>query len=979
MELKLKLTLFLALFVFVYEGMAQEHQAVGVNYVGTSTQKRVVPSFASRTNLEAAVLRTTEPNDGRSAKVEVVPGKDPQTTSDYFTENPHITAGSIPTRDLVNDFVVANNVSSPSDPALAVGPNHTFIVYNTGFIIYDKDGNVLQGQTNPNAIFSNGGCCDLTVSYDNLADRWVITYLFVGTGMEIAISDGPDPLTSAWNVYRLPQVSDYNKLSIWRDGYYVTDNGANDVWAIDRDAALSGEPTIGIQGFNVPGVQGQNFTSAQVLNITDNVIPTTGGAPLVYMRDDGFAGVTEDSVNFWTVNVDFDNPVNSNIPAPEVFLVTPFVNVFDGGSFANLPQPNGGDAIDALQSVIMNQAQFRKFPAYNSAIFNFVVNVNPGGDKRAGIRWYEFRQDEDGGLWTMFQEGTYTAPDGKHAWMGSMAMDNQGNIAMGYSVMAGPTTPNPTDHRVGAAYTGRFVSDAPGNMTLAEDVFGISTANINGDRFGDYAKMDVDPLDDQTFWFVTEYRNTNHVAVFKIASEDNIDTGVIAIVQPEDGLLTASETVEVIVRNFGIDAQSNVPVQYTIDGGAPVVEIIAGPIPPASNMTYTFMTTADLSTEGATYIIQACTAMVGDEFTGNDCISKNVKHLEGNNVGVNAIDAPVSGSGLSANEDVTITIENFGVNPQTSIPVFYSVDGGAPVQEVYTGNILSGGIDTYTFTQQVDVSALGSYEFLAGTELVGDADETNDDTSATISNFICRPVSDCEDLNDGVTELQLADQDITTNCGTSPNGYSNETDIIFNFVLNENPFNGVLQTGFQNSVYAIWIDFNDNSDFESDELITTGTTGGTSNTNTPFTVDFSAISTTQTGMHLMRVRGGDENNGDGVVINPCNDLQFGRTNDYTANLTGVLGVGDASFAEANLIIISRPSNQFDLRFNTTTYIDKLPVYIYNASGQILAFYTLENQGNGYAKTIDMSYVSSGIYFVRVGNTNLNKVKRIIIE
>ena len=161
--------------------------------------------------------------------------------------------------------------------------------------------------------------------------------------------------------------------------------------------------------------------------------PTTGGAPLVYMRDDGFGGVSQDAINIWTVNVDFDTPSNSDVSDPEVFTnIEPFINVFDGGSFANLAEPGNGSSIDALQSVIMNQAQFRKFPTYNSALFNFVVDVEASNSiERAGIRWYEFRQTTDGGPWSMEQEGTYTAPDGRHAWMGSMAMDNQGNIGMG--------------------------------------------------------------------------------------------------------------------------------------------------------------------------------------------------------------------------------------------------------------------------------------------------------------------------------------------------------------------------------------------------------------------------------------------------------------------------------------------------------------------------------------------------------------------
>ena len=313
-----------------------------------------------------------------------------------------------------------------------------FRLCHKGFIIYDKDGNDLTGPMSPANIFSGGGCCDLTVSYDNAADRWVLSYLFA-PGVEVAVSDGPDPLNANWFVYDFPQISDYNKLSVWRDGYYITDNGPMDVWVLDRTASLAGDPAAGIQGFVVGGIvppAGFGFTSAQVFNVTDDNLPTTGGAPLVYMRDDANTAITEDAVWIYDINVDFANPANSNVAGPQEFPVTPFINVFDGGGFANLTQPGGGSDIDAIQATIMNQAQFRKFPTHNSALFNFVIDADASAGELAAIRWYELRQDGDGMPWSIFQEGTFTAPDGRHAWMGSMVMDGQGNIGLGYSSMA---------------------------------------------------------------------------------------------------------------------------------------------------------------------------------------------------------------------------------------------------------------------------------------------------------------------------------------------------------------------------------------------------------------------------------------------------------------------------------------------------------------------------------------------------------------
>ena len=145
----------------------------------------------------------------------------------------------------------------------------------------------------------------------------------------------------------------------------------------------------------------------------------------------------------------------------------------------------------------MNQAQFRKFPTHNSAILNFVVNTSGDNTNLAGVRWIELRQDSDGQPWSLYQEGTYNAPNGKHAWNASMAMDIQGNIGMGYSGMGGEN-----GKYVSSYYTGRYASDELGTMTIAEELIQEGNGNISGTRFGDYSQLAVDPSNDKTFGII---------------------------------------------------------------------------------------------------------------------------------------------------------------------------------------------------------------------------------------------------------------------------------------------------------------------------------------------------------------------------------------------------------------------------------------------------------------------------------------------
>ncbi|MEO8734473.1 MAG: hypothetical protein ABI373_09085, partial [Flavobacteriales bacterium] len=581
-------------------------------YSGVITKLRVVPSLASRDTLYPAIPLTEPAEDGRSSKNLVVPGKDKQTQNDVLAGHPDRLKGRMDSREASLVFDVNNNVNStPSDPTLAVGPNNVFIVYNTGFIIYDKDGNDLTGPLNVNNIFDPNGCCDQTVSYDAAADRWVITYLYYTSGAEIAVSQGSDPITSAWNVYSISQISDYQKLSVWSDGYYITQNtGSNDmVWALDRTAMLAGDANAGIQSFDLPGIVTDGFTSPQVLNVTDANMPAAGGATAVYLQDDAWGGVSFDHLKVWTIDVDWTTPGNSTVSAAAELAVTPFISVFDGGSFSNLAQPGGGSSIDALQATIMNQAQFRRFADHNSAVFDFVVDADATAGKLAAVRWYELRQPADNTPWAIEQEGTYTAENGKHAWDASMAMDQYGNIGMGYSSMAGPTTANPTDYRVSSYYTGRFANDPPGTMTVSEQLISAGSGNISGNRYGDYSKVDVDPVNGKEFWFITEYYHNggraNVVGKFQIASDLANDVGVVSIDAPTDGALTNAEPVTVTVFNYGQDTASGFDVSYQVDGGAVVTEAFADTLAPAVSAQHTFATTSDLSTVGQTYAVRS--------------------------------------------------------------------------------------------------------------------------------------------------------------------------------------------------------------------------------------------------------------------------------------------------------------------------------------------------------------------------------------
>ncbi|RLD22005.1 MAG: hypothetical protein DRI54_08710, partial [Bacteroidetes bacterium] len=254
---------------------AQENNKAAKPTVITKAKSMThVTSIASRINeLPPPITKEVEMMDGRSSKNQVIPGKG-STGEDKLAKFKSKLEGKIKGKEVDLIFEGAQSNSMPTDPSLALGPDHVFVVFNTGFQIFDKEGISLAGPFAPNpSIFPNSGCCDLTVSYDNDADRWVVTFL--GNGAQIAVSDGPDPVNDGWYVYNIPQISDYQKLSVWSDGYYVTDNtgSTNKVWALEREAMINGDVDAQIIGFNLPGIVTSGFYSPQAFNVSTANLP----------------------------------------------------------------------------------------------------------------------------------------------------------------------------------------------------------------------------------------------------------------------------------------------------------------------------------------------------------------------------------------------------------------------------------------------------------------------------------------------------------------------------------------------------------------------------------------------------------------------------------------------------------------------------------------------------------------------------------
>ncbi|MFT5824472.1 MAG: hypothetical protein ACI8ZM_005740 [Crocinitomix sp.] len=902
-------------------------------------------------------------------------------TTTTVIQNLQTELGSIVSLPIEQNFIGASASESgffPPDPTGAVGPNHYVHSVNSLVKIFDKAGALLVGPVALGTFLgipSNNG--DPIVLYDQLADRWVVSEfgnINGGNSLAIGVSETNDP-TGAYNVYQygFNGFPDYPHYGVWHDGYYGTVNlngSSTQGFVMERDEMLIGGPAPQIIIFNLPQVvvNPNQVKSPEPANLLGTTFDPNSPGYITYIQDDAWGGVSFDHLKVWEIVPDWADINNSTISNALEIPTDPFDSgeLFGNGNGA-IFQPGTSQRLAGHGGIVSFAANYRAFGTHNSWLitFNTFIDANETG----GIRWIELRNDA-GNPWSIYQEGTYSIADGHSRLMSSSAMDAAGNIGLAYTTAS-------ENLAVSLRYTGRFDGDALGMMTLAETTIidgpGVRT---NSNRYGDYSHMTMDP-NNFTFWYTGDYFSSNNqwrtqIASFALSGGFAADVGASNIIQPSNGLLTNAENVEVTIRNFGSAPQTNIPLELRVDGNLIATETYTGTVEANDTDTFTFTQTIDLSNAGQTYAIEVSTNLTGDEFAANDSFSKNVTHLLADDVGALAITAPESGSGLGL-ATVSVNIRNFGASPQTGFDVQYTIDGGTPVVESFTGTINSEEEVVFDFATQGDFSVLGTYTVVASTSLVGDQEASNDEVTAVVENVLCQPTMDCS-FGDGFQLVQIAEINNVSAC----EGYGDFTSMIAN--LGAGSTNGItFTTGYGDQNVQVWIDFNDDSNFTIDEIvvpnfvIAPGSAGGSFTE----TVDLVVPAGAALGEHRMRAK----SNWQAPVSNdPCDESTFGETEDYTANI-GVLGINDNAISNSELIVITLPNNQFDVSL-VTEFDGGVYMGVYNILGQEVGFNKKVPQIDGaFRLNLDMSAMSSGVYLIRIGGqtTTTAKTARIIVK
>lgn len=436
---------------------------------------------------------------------------DPVVQNSAHTSTGALAAG-LNFEGLGNGFPNFSIDSAPPDTNGAVGATQYVQWVNESFEVFDKaSGAHLEGPVPGNQLFQALGAShpcavnndgDPIAQYDKANNRWILTQFAVTNGATqgywqcIAVSKTSDA-TGAYNVYayREPNFNDYPKFGVFNGVYYATYN-------MFSGNSFAGSRLCAYDGGSMRAGTAAAEQCFQLSNAYGGVLPADVDGLIAPP-----AGTNEYFLNFgtgslqtWRFHVDFVTSSNSTLAGPYTTSVASFAEACGGGTC--IPQPGTRQQLDSLGDRLMYRLSYRHFSDGHEALF---VNhsVNPG-PVASGDRWYELRPAAGGttGV-TVYQQSTYAPADGLNRWMGSIASDKNGDLALGYSTASAAAYPS-------IKYSYRTPGDALnvlGSERLLQAGTGAQQKSLN--RWGDYSAMTVDPVDDCTFWYTNEYLTTD--------------------------------------------------------------------------------------------------------------------------------------------------------------------------------------------------------------------------------------------------------------------------------------------------------------------------------------------------------------------------------------------------------------------------------------------------------------------------------------
>jgi uncharacterized repeat protein (TIGR01451 family) len=414
---------------------------------------------------------------------------------------------------------------TPPDTNGEVGPNHYIQAVNSAYGIYNKIGTLLASFTEDQLWSGNGTICngqsqgDPVVIYDALADRWILTHFAFGFAGPnpvapyyecIAVSKTADPVAGGWWLYPVrmddvshPWLNDYSKFGIWTDCLYMSANEFTGVGSFQGTLFASFSRADMYAGAALTSSVGYITNTTDPFTMIPSHLGGQSGAAVPASTPNYFVSESQ-TVFAWEVrkfvagpNCGAGGTLGAATNVSQTSYTFPNQNI--------VPQPGTAILLDSLDDRLMQKVHYRKIGAQESLWVAHTFRTSSSG--ATGIQWAQI--DVTGGTisTTPVQQQKYAPADALYRWMPSLAVDRQGNMAVGYSTSNGAAPNYPS-----IAYSGRLASDTANTLPQTETLLiaggSSQTGNCGGapcHRWGDYSAMSTDPDDDCTFWVTNEY------------------------------------------------------------------------------------------------------------------------------------------------------------------------------------------------------------------------------------------------------------------------------------------------------------------------------------------------------------------------------------------------------------------------------------------------------------------------------------------
>ncbi|MCB1608430.1 MAG: hypothetical protein KDI71_15790, partial [Xanthomonadales bacterium] len=420
----------------------------------------------------------------------------------------------------------------PSDVTGDVGPNHYIQGVNSSYAIFSKSGTLLTAFTE-NALWSGAGTgtpCDANnqgdpvVLHDGLADRWILTNFAFATSGNLpiapfyqcfAVSKTSNPVSGGWWLYavrmdpggsgRPPNgaLNDYPRFGLWNDCLYMS---ANEFQApnfnfsgvafasFNRANMFAGQPLTSSIGFLASSANVFTMIPSNLQGTAPEFMPPAGTPN--YFVSESLTGFAFEVRKFTPgTNCGAGGTLGAKVNVSQTSYSIP------DGAVAN--QPNTSTRLDSVGDRLMQGAEYRRIGNAESVWVSHSTRSSSFGVLRP--QWAQINVSGGTVSTTPVQQQIYGPEGSRHRWMSSLAVDQQGNMALGYSTSGTTSFPS-------IAYSGRLVTDSL-NMLPQTERFVVTGGGSQifdcgptpCERWGDYTAMSIDPVDDCTFWYTNQY------------------------------------------------------------------------------------------------------------------------------------------------------------------------------------------------------------------------------------------------------------------------------------------------------------------------------------------------------------------------------------------------------------------------------------------------------------------------------------------